>query len=51
MILPDVPHPNSMACLSAYWSESALAGGKQTGETLLETMTGESSVKMAISLA
>jgi hypothetical protein len=40
-----------MAFLSAYWSGSELAGGKQAGATLLESTTGESKIMMAISLA
>jgi hypothetical protein len=40
-----------MAFLSAYWSGSELAGGKQAGATVLESTTGESKIMMAISLA
>jgi hypothetical protein len=45
------PHPKRRASLSAYWSGSALVGGKQIGATVLENITGVSSVIMAISLA
>ncbi len=48
----NVPsHPKTMASCPEYWSGSVLAGGRQTGPTVLENGTGASSVMMAISLA
>lgn len=43
------PHPMTAASLSVYWSLEP-AGGKQTGDTVDVKKTGDSRVKMAISL-
>jgi hypothetical protein len=40
-----------MASWSMFWSGSELCAGKQTGPTVLENMTGVSSVMMAISFS
>ncbi len=51
LIFPYQSHPKTIASWSTYWSGSALAGGKQTGATVLDKTTGASKVMMAKSLA
>ena len=43
------PHPITTASLSVYWSFEQ-AGGKQTGEIVDVNNTGDSIIKMAMSL-
>jgi hypothetical protein len=49
---PVSPHPLAMANWPSYWSYSLMdpSEGKQTGEIVLVNSTGESSVRMAMSL-
>jgi hypothetical protein len=47
---PVAPHPLTMANSPSYWSLDP-CGGKQTGLTFLVYLTGEFSVRMAMSLA
>ena len=48
-ILSLAPHPLTMANSPSYWSLDS-GGGKQTGEMVSVNLTGESSVRMAMSL-